>query len=274
MFNFCKHPSFGHDSHSNQTRQGRHQEMLGFKQCVDVVGNPDRKNIFYEKHFQVSSDMDSLISILTLMAKSLLHDQINYPLTIVYIRLKWCGFAYRIFESILGSKQYFPVGSMAIPENRLLAQFHSPQTKDMKDEVLKQLCSTHSVIRVVFAKVALGMGVDIKDIQRVAHITPPYTIQSYFQETGRAGRDGQPATAILYFNNRDIAKNKPGMKDAVRNYCQSEGKCLRKYLLAQLDTDKKYFEPLSPKHICSSVCKSECKCSSCNDVIFFNLIYI
>ena len=138
---------------------------------------------------------------------------------------------------------------MAIPENRLFAQFHSPQTKEMKDEVLKQLCSTHSVIRVVFATVALGMGVDIKDIRSVAHITPPYTIQSYFQETGRAGRDGKPATAILYFNNRDIAKNKPGMKDAVRNYCQSEGQCLRKYLLAQLDTDKKYFEPFSPKHI-------------------------
>ena len=62
------------------------------------------------------------------------------------------------------------------------------------------------VIRVVFATVALGMGVDIKDIRSVAHITPPYTIQSYFQETGRAGRNGQPATAILYFNNRDIEK--------------------------------------------------------------------
>ena len=67
---------------------------------------------------------------------------------------------------------------MAIPVNRLFAQFHSPQTKEMKDEVLKQLCSTHSVIRVVFAKVALEMGVDIKDIRSVAHITPPYTIQS------------------------------------------------------------------------------------------------
>ena len=113
------------------TRQDREdiKRLLGFKQCVDVVGNPDRKNIFYEKHFRFGSDMDSVISILMPMAKSLLHDQINYPSTIVYIPLKWCGFAYRIFESILASKQYFPVGSMAIPENHLFAQFHLPQTK-------------------------------------------------------------------------------------------------------------------------------------------------
>ena len=75
------------------TRQDREdiKRLLDFKQCVDVVSNPDRKNIFYEKHFRVGSDMDSLISILTPMAKSLLHDQINYPLTIVYIPLNAVG---------------------------------------------------------------------------------------------------------------------------------------------------------------------------------------
>ena len=50
---------------------------------------------------------------------------------------------------------------MQIPENRLFAQFHSPQTKEMKNEILNQLCSPQSIIRVVFATVALGMGVDI-----------------------------------------------------------------------------------------------------------------
>ena len=65
---------------------------------------------------------------------------------------------------INSGQQTVIVGCLAIPENRLLAQFHSPQTKEMKDEVLKQLCSTHSFKRVVFATVALEMGVDIKDI--------------------------------------------------------------------------------------------------------------
>ena len=152
---------------------------------------------------------------------------------------------------------------MPVPENRLFAQFHSPQTNEMKDEILRQLSSGQSVIRVVFATVALGMGVDIRGIRRVIHITPPYTIQAYFQETGRAGRDGKPASAILYYNNRDIAKNKPGMKEAVRHFCQSKGECLRNILLTSLDADKKYVKPVSPKHLCCGVCKIDCDCLIC-----------
>ena len=99
------------------------------------------------------------MSILTPMAQDLLQETVCYPLTIIYIPLKWCGYAYKIFESILGINQYHPKGSMPTPENRLFAQFHSPQIKEMKDVILKQLCSSKSTVRVLFATVALGMGV-------------------------------------------------------------------------------------------------------------------
>ena len=98
---------------------------------------------------------------------------------------------------------------MHVPENRLFAQFHSPQTKEKKNEILNQLSFPQNIIRVVFATVALGMSVDIRSIRRIEHITPPHSIQAYFQETGRAGRDRQQAFAVLFYNNRDIAKNKP-----------------------------------------------------------------
>ena len=231
------------------------KRSLDMKDCSEVVGNPDRTNITYKKYVRVGSDVDSLMSILTPMAQDLLQETVCYPLTIIYIPLKWCGYAYKIFESILGINQYHPKGSMPIPENRLFAQFHSPQTKEMKDVILKQLCSSKSTVRVLFATVALGMGVDIRGIRRVVHITPPYTIQAYFQETGRAGRDGQPATAVLYYNNRDVAKNKRGMQEAVRHFCKSDGECLRHLLLTLLDTDRKYFTLVSPKHLCCSVGK-------------------
>ena len=237
------------------------KRSLDIKNCSEVVGNPDRTNIVYEKHFRVGSDVDSLMSILTPMAQDLLQENICYPLTIIYIPLRWCGYAYKIFESVLGINQYYPKGSMPTPENRLFAQFHSPQTTEMKDVILKQLCSSQSTVRVVFATV--GMGVDIQGIRRVVHITPPYTIQAYLQETGRAGRDGQPATAVLYYNNRDIAKNKPGTQEAVRHFCRSDGESLRHILLSLLDTDKKYFKLVSPKHLCCGVGKLECDCYSC-----------
>ena len=149
------------------------KKSLGLKTCAEVIGNPDRTNIMYEKHFRGEPDVDSLVRILSPIAEDLLKERINYPLTIIYIPLKWCGFAYKIFESVLGNSQYFPTGSMPVPENRLFAQFHSPQTQEMKDVILKQLCSSESTVRVVFATVALGMGVDIKGIRSVVHITPP-----------------------------------------------------------------------------------------------------
>ena len=66
----------------------------------------------------------------------------------------------------------------------------------MKQEILKQLCSQESTIRVVFATVAIGMGVDIQDIQQVIRVGPPCSVKAYFQETGRAGRDSKPSSAI------------------------------------------------------------------------------
>ena len=100
-----------------------------------------------------------------------------------------------------------------LPYLWLFAQFHAPQTVEMKDEILKQLCSRTSIIRVVFATVAIGMGVDIPDIRQVIHIGPPCSVKAYFQETGPAGRDGKISSALLYYNNQDIGRNRIGMQE-------------------------------------------------------------
>ena len=92
----------------------------------------------------------------------------------------------------------------------MFAQFHAPQTKAMKEQILKELASPTSKVRVIFATVAMGMGVDIPSIRNVIHVGPPRTVCEYFQETGRAGRDGKLATATLYYNNMDIARNEQG----------------------------------------------------------------
>lgn len=103
-------------------------ESLGVKDCKYIIGNPDRKNIFYEKMFRHGQDLDAIQSILIPIAKGLLEEKNEYPLTIVYVPLRLCGFAYKLFEYVLGVEQYFPAGSLPIPSNRLLAQFHASQT--------------------------------------------------------------------------------------------------------------------------------------------------
>ena len=145
---------------ANKQDQEQIREALGLSNCIEVIVSPDRTNIFYAKYFRKGNDNDSIECILKPITQKLLELRSDYPITVLYLPLRCCGFAYALFASILGSKQYYPDNADAVPKNRLF----ECQTDEMKEEILYQLTSPNATIRVVFATVAMGMGVDIPSI--------------------------------------------------------------------------------------------------------------
>jgi ATP-dependent DNA helicase RecQ len=106
------------------------------------------------------------------------------------------------------------------------APYHAGLTAQTRRAVLSQFLRDR--VPVVVATSAFGMGIDKADVRRVIHWGPPRTLEAYYQEAGRAGRDGGRAECVILWRPEDFAVG--ACAPALRRYVESRA-CRRRMLL-------------------------------------------
>ena len=157
-------------------------------EVVTVKFSPNRSNIMYvERRTDLETDFSESFSTLKEKHKDTLR-------VVVYCRtLMICADLFSRFSNEMGKSQYYPPSVPELSENRLFGMFHASTPQHSKDAIMGSLQDCYGTVRVVFASVAMGMGIYLHRVDTIIYSGAPSSIEDYFQASGRRGQSGDSA---------------------------------------------------------------------------------
>ena len=229
---------------------------LEMSACKFVYASPEWPNIYYNVLHRSEMEVD-----LKHIVDELLLNRNRMPRIIIYCRsLNLCADLYAFFLTSLGEDSYYPPGAAKISDNRVFGMYHANTPPHNKEVILSSMEKADGIVRVVFATVALGMGVNFVGLNKIIHYGAPSSIDDYYQESGRAGRSGEAAKSTIYWKpcdaplKKDLSNPRNAELAAVRQYLENDKECRRRQLLNYFDHDLFSSVLCHDKLLCCDVC--------------------
>jgi len=214
---------------------------------------PDRPNVYLDvvSHSSMTVERD-----LEWLAKAVETEQQTCRKTVIFCKsINVVADVYEWLMDRLGEKAF--VQGAQSNDSRLVSVFHAHISDTLRQYVMTEFRKPNSVIRILIATVAFGLGIEIPDIGLVIHWGKLSSVMTYWQQVGRCGRDGTSARAIWYAKSVTCGKD----TDIVRQI-KAQSVCVRQVVLDAfaLSVGPTSCVKLSDRRV---TCQATTPCSSC-----------
>ena len=219
---FPKAPVLALTASATTTVQEDIATQLKFRDPVVFRQSFARENIFYNIQYSENKNGDTLRNV-------------DRDCSIVYCRSR---------KQTEAACKY--LSQSGIPS----VAYHAGMQKEKREEAQEQWMKNKAAVMV--ATTAFGMGIDKPGVRMVLHYDVPEHLEAWYQEAGRAGRDGTPATALTIYNTSDVKRllESISLQYPPEEYLRHVYQCVAEYLQIPIGTEPEQYYPFDLSDFC------------------------